>query len=53
MPLELLRESPKVRAAFWKDQVLALAVHRLKDIYLHQLMSLLPEYICRIKTLFG
>ena len=35
MPLELLLERQKVRAAFWRDQVLALAVRTSVDIFQH------------------
>lgn len=35
MPLELLRETPKARAAFWSGLVLVLTVHINVDIFLH------------------
>jgi len=53
MPLELLRESPKLRAAFWQDLGLDLIVRRQADTYRHQTSSLLPEHISLKEILFG
>jgi hypothetical protein len=44
MPLELLPENQKVRAAFWQDQALGLIVRIKADTYLHQKLSLLLVY---------
>ena len=48
MPLELLAENPKVRAAFWQDLVLPLIVRTDANTFLHQSCCLLPVRIALV-----